>query len=342
MGTVATDLNQLHFFVQVSKTHSFTQAARRLGVPKSSVSRAISSLEGRLGVRLLERTTRSVALTEAGELYLDHCRRVMEEAELADLAMGALQARPRGRLRVGAPIAFAQLMLAPVLGEFLLAYPELQLNLQLLNGKSIPREGGLDVVISAGPLEDSGVLVKPLMKIRLGIYASPEYLKAYRRAQNRSLGKTASLGKNTGFEKITDRRRTNPAGSRIESPADLREHRLITTSCASTGEPHDTTVWRLRRGTELREVRVESAIAVPDPGINHRLALNGAGVAVLGQTMVRDDVAAGRLVRVLPEWEPNPVELHALYPTRLNSSPKVRVFLEFLRDRLGPSMQTHG
>jgi DNA-binding transcriptional LysR family regulator len=101
-----TDLNELQFFVQVSKAQSFTWAARRLGVPKSSVSRAIGRLETRLGVRLLERTTRSVALTEAGALYLDHCQRVMEEAEHADLAMGALLAKPRGRLWVAAPLPF--------------------------------------------------------------------------------------------------------------------------------------------------------------------------------------------------------------------------------------------
>src|SRR5882757_1528884 len=119
MGTMAksattgrpsmTDLNELQFFVQVSKAQSFTWAARRMRVPKSSVSRAIARLEARLGVRLLERTTRSVTLTEAGALYLDHCQRVMEEAEQADLAMGALLAKPRGRLWVAAPL----------LGEFL-------------------------------------------------------------------------------------------------------------------------------------------------------------------------------------------------------------------------------
>src|SRR5882757_2510442 len=187
MGTMAklattgrpsmTDLNELQFFVQVSKAQSFTRAARRMGVPKSSVSRAIGRLEARLGVRLLERTTRSVALTEAGALYLDHCQRVMEEAEQADLAMGALLAKPRGRLRVVAPLPFVRFELVPLLGEFLAEYPELRVSVEALSVEKVSREGTPDVMIWPGPLEDSGLLMKPLAEIRLGAYASPLYIE---------------------------------------------------------------------------------------------------------------------------------------------------------------------
>jgi DNA-binding transcriptional LysR family regulator len=295
-----TDLNELQYFVHVSQAQSFTLAAKRLGVPKSSVSRAISRLEARLGVRLVERSTRSVALTEAGELYLESCQRMLEEAEQADLAVGALLANPRGRLRVGAPVAFARFVLAPIMGDFLAMYPEIRLHLQLLGGDASPREGSLDVMIRSGPLEDSGLLVKPLMRIRLGAYASPFYL------QGRELP---------------------------DSPAALRQLSCITTSCGSFGEPGDSAVWRLRRGTELKEIKVESRVSVPDPTINHQLAVAGVGVALLSQSAARPEVEQGRLVRLLPEWEPEPVELHALYSSRLNSSPKVRVFLQFLRDR---------
>ena len=137
------------------------------------------------------------------------------------------------------------------------------------------------------------------MKIRLGAYASPHYLK------NRALPR---------------------------SPSALREHACVTTTCDILGEPGDSTIWLLRRGAELAEVRVEARVSVPDPTINHLLALAGVGVALLAQSVVQTDVEKGRLVRLLPDWEPDPVELHALYPSRLNSSPKVRVFLRFLRD----------
>jgi DNA-binding transcriptional LysR family regulator len=296
------NLNELQFFVHVSQAQSFTKAAKRLGVPKSTVSRAIRRLEDRLGVRLVERTTRRVALTEVGELYLNRCQRVMEEALQADLAVGALQAKPRGTLRVGAPVAFARSILAPRMGEFLAMYPEVRVHLQLLNGDESPREGSLDVMIRAGVLEDSGLLVKPLMRIRLGAYASPGYLES----------------------------RKVPT-----APADLLELSCITTSCDTHGEPGDFTMWRLRRDGELKEVRVNVRFSVPDPTINHQLALAGVGVALMAQSVVREDVEDGRLIRVLPDWEPEPVELYALYPSRLDSSPKVRVFLQFVRERFG-------
>ena len=297
-----TDLNELHFFVQVSEAQSFTIAARRLGVPKSTVSRAIRRLEDRLGVRLVERTTRRVSLTEVGELYLHRCRRVMAEAEEADLAVGALLAQPRGRLRVGAPVPFAQLILGPILGEFLARYPELQVDVLLTGTDVFPRDGSLDLLIRAGSVgNDSGLLVRWLLRVRQGIYASPRYL-AYRDLP--------------------------------ESPAALRRHFCIATSCDSVGgEPGGTTTWRLHRGGERCEVKVEARASVPDPTVNHQLTLAGAGVASLSQAMVRADIEAGRLVRLLPDWEPEPVELHAFYPSRLSASPKVRAFLEFLKEK---------
>jgi DNA-binding transcriptional LysR family regulator len=120
-----------------------------------------------------------------------------------------------------------------------------------------------------------------------------------------------------------------------DSPANLVQLSCITTSCDTIGGPGDFTIWRLRKGVELKEIKANARVSVPDPTINHQLALAGAGVALLAQSVVRADVEQGRLIRVLPDWEPKPVELHALYPSRLNSSPKVRAFLQFLRERFG-------
>ena len=139
------DLNELRFFVQVCKEQSFTLAAKHLAIPKSNISRGILRLEERLGVRLLERTTRSVRLTEVGELYLDRCQRVLEEAEEADLLIDALQAKPRGRLRVGIHIAFFELVPAPLLREFLGMYPELRLQFQMHSGDGPSREKSVDL-----------------------------------------------------------------------------------------------------------------------------------------------------------------------------------------------------
>jgi DNA-binding transcriptional LysR family regulator len=292
------DLNELQVFVQVARSQSFTVAAQRLGLPKSSVSRSINSLEARLGVRLIERTTRHVALTDEGQIYLDRCERVLEEAEQAEIEIGALQARPRGTLRIGAPGIFARSILGPTLGEFLTMYPAVRMQLHQLDAYS--RERALDVIIRAGPLEDSGLLVKPLLKIQIAIYASPVYLKD----------------------------REMP-----DSPAALREHSCIVAHCAGFGDAGDAAIWRLRRGAETREVKVESRVAVPDPAISYQLAVGGTGVALLSEGAARRDVEQGRLVRLLPDWEPEPVELHALYSSRLASSPKVRAFIQFLRER---------
>ena len=307
------DLNSLQFFVQVARTSSFTHAALHLRVPKSSVSRAVSRLESRLGVRLIERTTRSVVLTEAGQLYLDGCHRVLDAAEQADLAVNTLLAHPSGRLRVGAPVAFARSILAPILGEFLAAYPDLQFQLELLHGSEPSAHGlgddDLDLVVRAGPLQDSSSLVKPLMRIRIAAYASPTYLKSH------------------------------PAP---ESPADLHNHACIATSCGPSGEAPGYALWRLtqpksatRSAQEAKEIRVLARTVVPDPSINMELALSGVGIALLSQSASAAAVRDGRLVRLLPEWEPEPVQLYAVYPSRLSASPKVRVFLEFLRDRFG-------
>jgi DNA-binding transcriptional LysR family regulator len=304
-----TDLNELQFFVLVAQTRSFTLTAKRLNLPKSSVSRGIGRLEKRLGVQLIERTTRSVRLTELGKLYLTHCQRVIEEAEQADIAVGAMLATPRGKIRVGAPVAFARFVLGPLMNEFLSMYPELRIHIELLNIRNRGEEEDLDMVVRAGPLENSGWLVKPLMRVRLGLYASPSFLKLHRRP---------------------------------ESPADLEKFACIVTSCGPLGEADDFAIWRLRRESETREINVIARVSVPDPSVHRQLALAGAGVAMLGQAEVVTDLKQRRLVRLLPDWEPEPIELHALYPSRLSSSPKVRALLEFLRERCNDAYRLEG
>jgi DNA-binding transcriptional LysR family regulator len=248
-----------------------------------------------------------MALTEAGRLYLNHCQRVMEEAEQADLAMGALLEKPRGRLCVAAPLPFIRFELVPLLGEFLAEYPDVCVSVEALSVEKLSREGTPDVMIWPGPLQDSGLLMKPLAEIRLGAYASPIYLERVALA---------------GVLPIT-------------VPADLLRHSCIASGCGTRGEPMNNAVWRLRRGADVKEVKVEARIVVPDPSITHQLAVAGVGIGMLGHSMAREDMEAGRLVRLLPEWEPEPMLLNALYPTRLSSSPKVRAFLDFLHTRMG-------
>ncbi len=296
-----TNLNELHYFALVAQTRSFTSAAERLGLPKSSVSRAITSLEKRLDVQLLQRTTRHVRLTEAGKLYLTHCQRAIEETELGEIAIGAMMATPKGTLRIGTHIGFARFVLEPLMSKFLLLYPDVNVHIDLLQTKERQSDEGLDLVIRAGPLEDSGWLVKPLMQMRFGLYASPSLLQQHRRP---------------------------------ELPADLQRYPCILSNCTTLGEPGGYAVWRLQREREVREVQVTARVAVPDPSVHHQLARKGVGVAMLGQAEAAEDVKARRLVRLLTDWEPEPIKLYALHPSRLAASPKVRVFLEFLGKQL--------
>jgi DNA-binding transcriptional LysR family regulator len=293
------DLNELQFFAQLGKAQSFTLAARQLGTQKSAVSRALVSLETRLGVRLVERTTRRVALTEAGELFLEKCLRVLEDAEQADLAINMMHSKPKGRLRVGAPAAFVRFVLAPLLGDFLGEYPEVKLSLQIIQGLPMPNETGLDIAIRQGPLDDSAMRVMPLKKISLGLYASAGYVAA---------------------------------NGAPETPAGLRSHRFIITNCGSHGEPAEFAKLSLRRGALTETVRVEAHICLTDPSLNLQLALSDAGIAQLSQLLGEPSVAEGRLVRILPDWEPEAVELFAVYASRLSSSPKVRAFLDYVRE----------
>lgn len=265
-----TNLNELSYFATVAQLKSFTLAAERLKLPKSSVSRAISRLEQRLDVQLIQRTTRSVRLTEAGRLYLIHCQRVIEEAELADIAIGAMMATPRGNLRIGASIAFARFVLEPLMNEFLVLYPELSVHIDLLHTQERQGDEGFDLVVRAGPLEDSDWLVKPLMRVRFGLYASPALLK-----------------------------RQRPP----ELPADLQQYACIVSNCGPLGEQGGHAMWRLQREREVREIQVIARVAVPDPSVRHQLALNGVGLAMLGQAEVVSDLKERRLVRVLPEWD---------------------------------------
>jgi DNA-binding transcriptional LysR family regulator len=165
------------------------------------------------------------------------------------------------------------------------------------------------MVVRVGPLEDSGWLVKPLMQVRLGIYASLAFLKRH---------------------------------SRPVSPSELRQLPCIVTSCGPLGEAEDLALWRMRRNSEVREVGVDARVSVPDPSVHRQLALSGAGIAMLGQAEVVTDLKQRRLVRLLPEWEPEPIELHALYPSRLSASPKVRALLTFLQQHCNDAYQLEG
>lgn len=287
------DFNEVQIVVLAAQEMSFTRAAIALGISKAAVSRAVLNLETRLGTRLFERTTRRLALTEAGETYLVFARRAIQEAEDGEAAVSKLNAQPRGTLRVALPVTLARLTIAPKLAQFLKTYPELRIEMTLRGGQIHPLNERVDVVYqTTRPEMDSQIIQKRIQSVNLGIYASKTYLKT---------------------------------ASPIQTPQDLAHHSCLTLTTTRAG-----TTWRLHNQSRLDEVRLRGRVSVGDPLIHQQLCLDGAGIAVIPEWAVRGDLKAKRLVRVLPDWTPSPIELYVLYATRLSMTPKLNAFLKFV------------
>lgn len=289
------DLNDLRVFERVASLRSFSAAARELGLPKSTVSRSVARLEAALGAPLFRRTTREVALTSAGEGLERRCADILGRVEEAVDYVGSVAGEPRGTLSVATGIGFGVRMLAELLPEFLLRYPSVRVSLDLTTKPVEFLAGGVDVLIRMGPLEDSSLVAVRLGSISRHLCASPAYL--------------ARRGAPASVEELG-------AHDAVEMPS-------------FDGRPR---AWRLSRGGETAEVEVRARVVVNDALTIHRLVLNGAGIGVVSGYLCAPDVAAGRLVKVLPEWTSPPVEVSALFPSRRELSPTVRAFVDFMKE----------
>ena len=287
------DLNELAIFTAIVDEMSFTRAADALEVSKALASKAMARLEARLGARLFERTTRSVRLTEAGEIFADYARRALDEANEGEAAITKLNEKPQGMLRVVMPVTLAQRSVATKLARFLRRYPEMRLDIVLKGGQIDPITQRVDVVFqTAKPAMDSRVIQKRMLTVQMGLYASLNYLKN---------------------------------ASAIRSPQDLLQHSCLTLTAARDG-----TIWKLHSLGRAQEVRLRSRIAIGDPVIHLQLCMDGVGVAILPDWLANDRSRRREIVRVLPDWAPTPIELYVLYPTRLSMTPKLKAFLEFM------------
>lgn len=244
-----SSLNHMQTFYWVAKTGSYTRGAKAMSLPKSTVSQQIQALEARLGVRLIERTTRKLALTEIGRVFLVHCERVIAGAEEAEHAVTEYRAEPQGLLRVGVPVTFARTYLAPILPGFCRKYPRLKVEL-VIPGRMDPVENLLDVAIRAGRVADSSSILKKLGTIRQGIYATREYL----------------------------RKQGSPA-----SPAELPLHPIISVSRTAQGG-----VWHLTdKNGKREEVHFDPLLSVSDPVMAYEMASSGLGIAAMAETFAK-------------------------------------------------------
>ena len=293
------DLNDVLVFTRVADLGSFTAAAQRLSLPKSSVSARVARLEARLGARLLERSTRTVRLTAVGARYHEHARRVILELEQAAAAVEQFRSEPSGTLRVSASVVMGQVLLRPVLTEFLRLHPTVQMVVELSNRRVDLLEEGFDLAVRAGTLPDSALVARRLGRAGARLYASPAYLK----------------------------RRGIP-----RRPADLPDHDLLEGSptLSSAG-------WTLRhdRGDAIEQVVARLRLVANDAVVLQAAALEGLGIVSLPTFAVQDDVAAGRLKPVLPDWSTRHLDIHAVFPSHKSLSPALRAFVDLTALRLG-------
>ena len=288
------DLTHIVSFARVVKAGSFAAAARQLSVTDSVVSKHVAKLERSLGVRLLNRNTRKLSLTEAGAAYYEHCTRVIGELERGKQAVAQLTATPRGRLRVTAPVPIAG-TLGPMVRAFLERHPKVQLELDASNRIVDLAEEGYDVAIRFARKLPPNVIARLLRTFEVGVFAAPAYVK----------------------------REGTP-----KAPADLARHNCLNMPTALPGG-----LWPFTRGGEQLEVAVRGSVESDVVPALLDLVLSGTGITLLPTDLAEPGVRAGKLVRLLADWELPPAQLYAVYlPTR-HLAPKVRAFIDFMLEQ---------
>lgn len=285
-------------FARVVEASGFAEGARRLGLSTSVASKHVAKLEQSLGARLLNRSTRTLSLTEAGQAFYAHCMRLVEELDAAEQSIANLSADPQGLLRVSAPPSITSLHVAPALAEFRRRYPRLDLEFDL-SGRVVDfSEEGYDLALRVTTAPGAGLRGRPLAPLKIGVVAAPAYL----------------------------RQRGTP-----QQPEALSQHECLLLSLDS-----DPNRWALESQGRRVEVSVQGALRCNVMEPLHRMALQGLGVARLPSFMTGQDVRDGRLVHLLRGWrQAHDARLWAVWPAPRDAVPKVRLFVNFLAEQFG-------
>ena len=288
---------QLSAFVEVARRQSFAQAARQLERHVSAVSRAVAALENRLGVRLLQRTTRRVILSDAGRDYFKRCETLLAEFDGADAEVRDRAAALRGKLRVSAATGAGQSLIAPIVPRFLAAHPLLTLDLQLTNRYVDLVEEGYDLALRVGTLAaDSRLVVRRLLPTRRILLSSTAYLERHGSPRN---------------------------------PQELREHACLVLDIG--GRPQ---LWTLGRARTHAVIDVDGPLRSNNAFVLLRACTDGLGISLLPETVARDELRRGELRRVLPGWVSAEEGIYAVYPSARFIPAKVRAFVDFVAAEL--------
>ena len=291
------DLNDMVFFAEVAERGGFASAGRALGIPKSRLSRRVAELEARLGVQLLQRSTRQLSLTPAGELYLRHSVAMGAAAEAAAEAMAQIQTEPRGMVRISCPVTLAQSGFGALIAQFMLRYPAVQIEMRILNRPVDLIEEGVDLALRVRPvIEDSTTLVAKQLAVSRGVLvASPEQL-----------------------------RRQGP----VKTVDDLERLDTVAMSAAD-----GRASWCLDGpGGVVRTIQHRPRYVADDLLTLKFAVVEGVGASVLPDYMCRQELDAGSLVEVLPGWGPPQGILHAVFPARRALVPAIRRLIDFLAE----------
>ncbi|WP_095108216.1 LysR substrate-binding domain-containing protein [Pseudomonas sp. Irchel 3E20] len=288
------DLNDLYYFAKVVEAGGFAAAGRLLGIPKSRLSRRIAELEERLGARLLQRTTRSLKLTAVGERYLRHCQAMLLEAEMADEAVASMSSEPRGRLRMSCPVGLAHEFLPGVIGSFLERYPQVQLDVMLVNRRVDLVSEGIDVALRVRELgdEDPLLVTRRLRQAQMVMVASPAFLQE----------------------------------RQIERPDDLKSVPVL-------GALESDRLVHLRMldlQGHATELSLEARLGIDDFVVRKACTLAGLGFTLLPMMYCEQELQSGQLVQLLPDWSLPGGWLLAVYPHRRGLLPAVRAWIDHL------------
>jgi DNA-binding transcriptional LysR family regulator len=286
-------------FKRTVEAGSFAAAARHFGISPEMAGNHVRGLETHLGVRLLNRSTRRLNLTEAGGIYYARCTRILEDIQEAEAEVGVLQASPRGLLRLTVPETFGVLHIAPAVSAYMTRYPEVKVDVAVTDRWVNLIEEGFDLAIRIGELEESNLIARRLASTHLVVCASPAYLQR---------------------------------AGRPETPADLGRHACLIFTGAGMVE-----TWRFQaRDGRSETMHVSGPFSSTNPSFVHRMALAGHGV-VLGPTFLFGaDIAEGRLAPLLTDWRSHELPIYAIYPHRSLLAAKVRSFLDFLAEHFTP------
>lgn len=290
-------LTSMEVFVRVVDCGSFAGAAAAMKLSRGMVSKHVLALEERLSVRLLNRTTRTLNLTEAGAGYYERCRQIVQDAEEADRATSQLQSEPRGDLRINAPMTFGSMHLAPALPDLLGRYPDMSVDL-VLNDRVIDLvDEGFDVAIRIARMPDSSLIARKLAPCRLVLCAAPGYLEKF------------------GTPQI---------------PQDLVNHRCLLYSISSS--PRE---WHLSGPEGPVTVKVNGPLRANNGEALMDAALTGLGILMLPTFIAGAHLASGALVPIMTDYAPRPLTINAVYPHNRHLSAKVRAFVDFMVERFG-------